>query len=635
MNQRASNQLPNLRHAAVVKKPGSVQQVDMKKGKQERVFVLEDYPAIPSKVPNQSMPIKNFSDQGDTATKTAYFPNMVDSDCPSCDESISNSVTLENDDSLEETTASVHNEGHGDVDVGSSILQLKPDDTLESGATDPLPANFIGNTGAEQANSSEDGGLPFTPDKLVAGITSPLDNPVLPTGSKDAESLVLANELYSQSKSEENTRKSTRNEEDNSNDVDGILRHVANSDLGKKDTINGSVNESSAKLDKQNVLDPASNLSRQPTVEPSDRPLTFEDRVVALAQGMETPTIKVSPTGGDSCPTDLVSYQESAPSDPAEVCLDGNIFDDSTFDPQSTVLSHTFQTTSLGFYNSQHPSNHSAGNEPHYYLNNDSNAAATYNLECRYETHGPNHSSQVPRFYGPIIPMSSPPYYYQPVISHGHPVPLNYAPQGPDLGNFHVNYLPQSGMAIFQSESQMSRSSESRHSYDHSSGPHSNPSAYVSNCTYCSTRVTASLQNPHVMCAGCGPTSNIRYCSIACLLVHAIDHATQCMNWPASQREMYHTLPKIFIYEMDPIVPLDSFAESAEKYRQRAFSMYFHSRSFLGLFQAWARKTNYTPIIEGLKVSGSFEHIGDYTVFRSIDLDAFAAKNPKCDIIFR
>ena len=608
----------------------------MERGKQERVFVLQDYPAIPSKIPNQSMPVKNFSGQGDTATTTASALHMVDSDCPSCDESISNSVTVENVDSPEETTVSVHNEGHGNVEVDSSILQPKPDDTLEFGASETLPANVIGDTGAGQANSSEDGELPFTPDEPAAEITSPLDNPVLPSGSEDAASLVSANELYSQSKFEDNDRKSARNKEDDSNDVDKILRqteYVANNDPGKKNTIYGSVDESSAKLDKHNVVDPASNHARQPAVEPPARPLTFEDPVAALAQGMETPTIKVSPT--DSCPTDSISYQERAPSDSAEACSDGNIVNDGTFDPQSTALSHTSQTTNLGLYNSQHQSNLPAGNEHRYYLNNESNAAATYNLECRYETHDPDHSFQSSRLYGPILSMPALSYFHQPLLIHGHPMPLNYAPQGPDLGNLPINYLPQSGILIFQSGPRMSRPSEPRHPYGHSSDPHPNPSAYISNCTYCNTRVTASLRNPHVMCAGCGPTSNIRYCSIACLLVHSIDHATQCMNWPASQREIYHTLPKIFIYEMDPIVSLDSFAESAEKYRQRAFSMYFYSRSISGLFKAWARKTNYTPIMEDLDVSGSLEQIGDYTVFRSIDLDPAADKNPKCDIIFR
>jgi hypothetical protein len=110
-------------------------------------------------------------------------------------------------------------------------------------------------------------------------------------------------------------------------------------------------------------------------------------------------------------------------------------------------------------------------------------------------------------------------------------------------------------------------------------------------CTFCSARSHPTPQTPVVFCFGCGPHSNIRYCSISCCLAHSYDHSrfAQCLNYPQSQRLLEFNLPSACIFEPFPILSLSGL-DSPEKFCQKVFSMYCHSGPFPEVMRAWAKQ---------------------------------------------
>jgi hypothetical protein len=160
--------------------------------------------------------------------------------------------------------------------------------------------------------------------------------------------------------------------------------------------------------------------------------------------------------------------------------------------------------------------------------------------------------------------------------------------------------------------------------------PDFSPVPYI--CTYCQERTIASNENPVFLCSGCGPYSNIRYCSIACLLADAYGHSQRCMRLSASERYMTHDIPEP-TYETNSIVPLSGYDESAERFRQRAFSVYCSSGDFPRLFMAWAKKFNYTRP-QNFDVSESFKRTGEYAVFKSRATGPAQRSNPHADVIY-
>jgi len=110
-------------------------------------------------------------------------------------------------------------------------------------------------------------------------------------------------------------------------------------------------------------------------------------------------------------------------------------------------------------------------------------------------------------------------------------------------------------------------------------------------CTFCSARSYPTPQTPVVFCFGCGPHSNIRYCSIACCLAHSYNHSrfAQCLNYPQSQRLLEFDLPAAYIFEPFPILSLSGL-DSPKKFRQKVFSMYCHSGPFPEVMRAWAKQ---------------------------------------------
>jgi hypothetical protein len=165
-----------------------------------------------------------------------------------------------------------------------------------------------------------------------------------------------------------------------------------------------------------------------------------------------------------------------------------------------------------------------------------------------------------------------------------------------------------------------------------------NASQFTVNCTYCGERTTPSIQAPQVLCSGCGPTSMIRYCSVACLLVDSLAHSGHCMNYSASDRAAFHSLPGMFIYITNPIMSEFGYSESPERFRQRAFSMYCSSGPFPKLFMAWMM--NSAVILTGqqdqhaIDPNETVKRTGDYAIFRSnVTLDS-PRSNPSADVIY-
>ena len=148
------------------------------------------------------------------------------------------------------------------------------------------------------------------------------------------------------------------------------------------------------------------------------------------------------------------------------------------------------------------------------------------------------------------------------------------------------------------SEQKVTRSNASSYLTSPAGGMLVNNSAQVAmsshdsfRCTFCDTISYPTMQQPLVFCEGCGPQSNIRYCSISCLLVHALRHSRycQCMQLPQHLRMSIHLVPSEYILEQNSLISLFPEGDSPEKFRQKAFSTYCHSGPFPEVARAWSK----------------------------------------------
>ncbi|RDL40315.1 uncharacterized protein BP5553_00294 [Venustampulla echinocandica] len=154
-------------------------------------------------------------------------------------------------------------------------------------------------------------------------------------------------------------------------------------------------------------------------------------------------------------------------------------------------------------------------------------------------------------------------------------------------------------------------------------------------CSLCKMLCIPSLEMPLLLCPGCGFDCNVRYCSVACLLVDAYGHSRNCINSPASQRTHASMVPNTYIYEYNPPFQMDRHpVESPEKFRQRAFSIYCHSGPFPPLMEAWAKSRNSVMDLDSVVVSETRKITGDYHVFRSNATTDGPRYNPVADVIF-
>lgn len=224
---------------------------------------------------------------------------------------------------------------------------------------------------------------------------------------------------------------------------------------------------------------------------------------------------------------------------------------------------------------------------------------------------------------------------YSPSFHHGHPAPNGGV--GPILTHGSAGYYSSTPQPQIESQplaedlmngSQINGPSQSYNSCA------LRLSTFAGNCTYCREPLHPSTDAPQVMCPGCGPLCNIRYCSTSCLLVDVLDHSTRCMQYPASQREIHHKLPLHVIYEQNPISPLDGSRDTSYRLRQKTFSMYCFSGQFPKLYKTLAKRFKDLPVVPGFDEKESIKKTGDYAVFRSEVTGGASRVNPNADVCF-
>jgi len=177
--------------------------------------------------------------------------------------------------------------------------------------------------------------------------------------------------------------------------------------------------------------------------------------------------------------------------------------------------------------------------------------------------------------------------------------------------------------------------SERQHFENIAGGPSQALPPQLYKCSFCREAIIPTLQTPLVFCYGCGPKCNIRYCSIACLLVDSYDHSFHCINYPASERMLGHTLlPREYVYEINPIMSLLPHSDSAEKFRQKAFSIYCHYGPFPKLLRAWAKRNPVPPGLQVADMDDFQKRTGDYHVFSSRATALGPRCNPRANVIF-
>ncbi|PQE05872.1 hypothetical protein CJF31_00004621 [Rutstroemia sp. NJR-2017a BVV2] len=137
------------------------------------------------------------------------------------------------------------------------------------------------------------------------------------------------------------------------------------------------------------------------------------------------------------------------------------------------------------------------------------------------------------------------------------------------------------------------------------------------NCSHCTYRCYGTARIPIVLCHGCGVGSNIRYCSVACLLADSLAHSSICMQHPDVLRSIVPPCPEQYLYLLDPIISLNGGFNSPEYFRQRGFAMYCRSGQFPQLLRAWARKNSLVRTIDGHDLGESLNKTGHYFIFKS------------------
>jgi hypothetical protein len=136
-------------------------------------------------------------------------------------------------------------------------------------------------------------------------------------------------------------------------------------------------------------------------------------------------------------------------------------------------------------------------------------------------------------------------------------------------------------------------------------------------CTFCTRDCTPTLEQPTILCPCCGPTSNIRYCSQACIVGDAYGHKVRCQMYPAPGRVRSHAnLPSEYVYFQDPIMPMHPSQDSREKFRQKTFMMFCFEGAFPQILRAWGRRAGNT-IPRGVDIEETGKKTGSYYVFRS------------------
>jgi hypothetical protein len=145
-------------------------------------------------------------------------------------------------------------------------------------------------------------------------------------------------------------------------------------------------------------------------------------------------------------------------------------------------------------------------------------------------------------------------------------------------------------------------------------------------CTYCGLQPMGGNQSTLLLCPSCDPTAGARYCCTACLLADSYYHSSMCAGWPIPDIE-----PTSYGGPLFPLMP--NTVASAERFRQKSFSMFCSSGAFPQVFMAWAKKFNY-PATASFDSSEWYKRTGDYAVFRSDATGHLQRCNPETEVIF-
>lgn len=155
----------------------------------------------------------------------------------------------------------------------------------------------------------------------------------------------------------------------------------------------------------------------------------------------------------------------------------------------------------------------------------------------------------------------------------------------------------------------------------HSSQPDQNEvisSPFI--CVCCKVMRYPTSEEPVYFCPFCGPLTNVRYCSRACILADAFEHAGHCVNYAASQSAVIISPPSHYIYDKDAISSLQSWdvQTNQELIRQKIFSMYCFSGPFPEVCRAWSKKLETrVDMYPADLCEASTKVTGDYHIFRS------------------
>ncbi|CZR52780.1 uncharacterized protein PAC_02657 [Phialocephala subalpina] len=164
--------------------------------------------------------------------------------------------------------------------------------------------------------------------------------------------------------------------------------------------------------------------------------------------------------------------------------------------------------------------------------------------------------------------------------------------------------------------------------HSHPAKPEFVPSYFTCVCCMATRRPTPEA--PVYFCPFCGPLTNVRYCSKACLLAESFDHRCHCANYPASQMLMGFDQPDHYVYNKDAILTLHKWEAlpSRELFRQKTFSVYCFTGVFPEICKAWAKKSSDRADVYPADLDEPSQKIsGDYHIFRS-EISASGQSSP-------
>jgi len=151
-------------------------------------------------------------------------------------------------------------------------------------------------------------------------------------------------------------------------------------------------------------------------------------------------------------------------------------------------------------------------------------------------------------------------------------------------------------------------------------------------CTYCTQQHHGTPAKPAILCPGCSTGNDIQYCSAACLLADALDHAAICTQYPEHAKNVPNFIPLYYIYYPDFIVPGGCDGTPKELHRQQAFSIFCASGPFPNVLKAWAIKSGHL-LASSIRPSHA-NRTGEYHIFKSRASGPQIEQNPNSTVVY-